>query len=43
MNESIKKTKEDTIIALLKKIQIANEADIILDLTRSIETILEIK
>ncbi|WP_281059156.1 hypothetical protein [Staphylococcus sp. GDX8P107P-1] len=43
MNKSIKKTKEDTIIALLKKIQIANEADTILDLTRSIETILEIK
>ncbi|WP_268222155.1 hypothetical protein [Staphylococcus ureilyticus] len=43
MNKSIKKAKEDTIIALLKKIQIANEADTILDLTRSIETILEIK
>ncbi|MDK9849768.1 MULTISPECIES: hypothetical protein [Staphylococcus] len=39
----LKKVKEETIIALLKKIQIANEADTILDLTRSIETILEIK
>lgn len=43
MNKSIKKAKEETIIALLEKIQIANEADTILDLTRSIETILEIK
>ncbi|MDW3914208.1 hypothetical protein QI334_03625 [Staphylococcus saprophyticus] len=41
--KELKKVKEETIIALLKKIQIANEADTILDLTRSIETILEIK
>lgn len=41
--KELKKVKEETIIALLKKIQIANEADTILDLTRSIKTILEIK
>ncbi|ANK37599.1 MULTISPECIES: hypothetical protein [Staphylococcus] len=41
--KELKKVKEETIIALLKKIQIANEADTILDLTRSIDTILEIK
>ncbi|MDW4413050.1 hypothetical protein QI126_05585 [Staphylococcus saprophyticus] len=41
--KELKKVKEETIIALLKKIQITNEADTILDLTKSIETILEIK
>lgn len=43
MNKSIKKAKEETIIALLKKLQQANEPDTIIELTRSIETILEIK
>ncbi|WP_259336025.1 hypothetical protein [Staphylococcus devriesei] len=42
MNE-LQKVKEETIIALLKKVQQANEPDTIIDLTRSIETILEIR
>ncbi|MEJ7540359.1 MULTISPECIES: hypothetical protein [Staphylococcus intermedius group] len=42
MNE-LQEVKEETIISLLKKIQQANDPDTIIDLTRSIETILEIK
>ena len=42
MNE-LQKVKEETIIALLEKVQQANEPDTIIDLTRSIETILEIR
>ncbi len=41
--KELKKAKEETIIVLLEKVQQANEADTILDLTRSIQTILEIK
>ncbi|WP_275086774.1 hypothetical protein [Staphylococcus delphini] len=42
MNE-LQEVKEETIISLLKKIRQANDPDTIIDLTRSIETILEIK
>ncbi|UXR83194.1 hypothetical protein [Staphylococcus sp. IVB6214] len=42
MNE-LQKAKEETVISLLEKVQQTDDAEAILDLTRAIEVILEIK
>lgn len=41
--QALQKTKEETLIALLEKVQQTDDAEAILDLTRAIEVILEIK